>query len=184
MDTEIRPLNPGLKLVGIARTAKCRADLLPVLTALQESLEGEVLVIDAGRDKIAMAGEMFANEALRKRLGGIVIDGGIRDSAQIRQTALPVFSRYITPMAGTALSMLNTQADISCGGVPVSPGEIVFGDDDGVVVMTKEEAPEIIRRAKDIQRTEERVFKKLKAGRKLIDMMNYQEHLEKIRNNQ
>jgi len=180
MDPGIRPVFDGIKMIGIARTVHCRGDFLTVIKALQEAQEDEVLVIDAEGDKIALAGEMFATEAQRKKLAGMVIDGGCRDVRQIRTIQFPVYARYQTPMAGGASHIFKTQIPVKCGGVSVSPGEIIFGDDDGIVVMTETEIETILDVAESIQQIEEKVMKKMEAKTSLFLLMNFPDHYERI----
>lgn len=180
IDPRIRPIYKGIKMIGIARTVHCKNDFLTIIKALSEAKEDEVLVIDAEGDRIAVAGELFTMEAKRKGLSGIVIDGGFRDVRPAREINLPVYARYITPMAGTSTKMFSTQVEVKCGGVSISPGDIMFGDDDGIVVMSEEEVTEILDPAEGIQQREERVFRKMKGGTSLLDMLNLTEHSEKI----
>jgi 4-hydroxy-4-methyl-2-oxoglutarate aldolase len=180
MDPGIKPVFEGIKMIGIARTVHCRSDFLSVIKALQESQEDEVLVIDAEGDKIAFAGEMFATEAKRKKLAGMVIDGGCRDVRQIRKIQFPVYARYQTPMAGGASKIFKTQIAVQCGGVSVSPGDIIFGDDDGIVVMNEKEITSILGVAESIQGIEEKVIKKMEAKTSLFHLMNFPDHYERI----
>jgi RraA family protein len=180
MEPEIRPINEGLKMAGIARTVRCESDFLSVIKALHDAIENEVLVIDAGAKKVAVAGELFATEAQRKNLGGIVIDGGCRDVRQLKNMNFPVYARFVTPHAGTVQRISQAQIPIICGGVAVSPGDIVFGDDDGIVVMAEEECVEMIDLALNIQDKEEKVQGILAENGSLIDMMNFFEHYDKI----
>ena len=180
MDPEIRPVFEGIKMIGRARTVHCRSDFLSVIKALQDAEEDEVLVIDAEGDKVAFAGEMFATEAQRKNLAGIVIDGGCRDVRQIRKIQFPVYARYQTPLAGGASHIFNTQVKINCGGVQVSPGDIIFGDDDGIVVIKETEIDAVLGIAEAIQRSEEKVMKKMEENTSLFLLMNFSDHYEKI----
>ena len=180
MDPEIRPLNQGIKMIGIARTVHCKRDFLSVLKALHDSSEGEVLVIDAEGDKIAFVGELFALEAQRKKLAGIVVDGACRDIKGIRNINFPVYSRYITPMAGTSSNIFPAQKKVNCGGVSVSQGDIIVGDDDGIIVMSEKEAAEILDTAQNIQIIEKKVIEKMEAGKSLTEMLNFFDHYAKI----
>ncbi len=180
MDPGIKPLSPEIKMIGIAHTVHCRGDFLSVIKALEEANEDEVLVIDAEGDKIAFAGEMFATEARRKKLAGMVIDGGCRDVKQIRKIQFPVYARYQTPLAGGASKVFKTQIRVSCGGVSVSPGDIIFGDDDGIVVMSEKEIGAILDVAESVQKIEEKVMEKMEAGSSLFHLLNFSAHYEKI----
>ncbi len=180
MDPGIRPINQGMKMIGIAHTVHCRADFLSVLKALHESDEEEVLVVDAEGETVALAGELFVREAKRKNLAGIVVDGGCRDVRGIRNANFPVYARCLSPLAGTASKIFQTQVKVNCGGVAVEPGDVIFGDDDGIVVMNVEEIREILATAENIQRIEDRVLKEMEKGKSLVDLLNFHDHYAKI----
>ncbi|GAH53865.1 unnamed protein product, partial [marine sediment metagenome] len=173
-------VNQGMKMIGIARTVHCKRDFLSVLKALHDSGEGEVLVIDAEGDKIAFVGELFALEAQRKKLAGIVVDGACRDIKGIRNINFPVYSRYITPRVGTSYNIFPVQKKVNCGGVSVSQGDIIVGDDDGIIVMSEKEAAEILDTAQNIQIIEKKVIEKMEAGKSLTEMLNFFDHYAKI----
>jgi 4-hydroxy-4-methyl-2-oxoglutarate aldolase len=180
MDPEIRPITRGVKMIGIAHTVHCKEDFLTVIKALHDAKEGEVIVIDGEGDKIALAGEMFALESRKKKLGGIVINGGCRDVEGIRNINFPMFAKYITPQAGTSTKIFKTQIQINCGGVPVVPGDIIFGDNDGVIVMSEDEVQEILDTAENIQRIEEKAIMKMGEDKNLTDVLNFFDHYTKI----
>jgi regulator of RNase E activity RraA len=180
MDPGIRPLFPDIKMIGTACTVRCRGDLLSVIKALDEAQQNEVLVIDGGGGTTALAGELFSHEAKRKGLAGIVLDGACRDSQKIRELRFPFYTRSVTPMAGTASTIFATQIDVLCGGVQVLPGDIVFGDSDGVVVLNINEAEALLDKASQVQETEEKVLARLEKGTSLLDMLNYREHYKKV----
>ncbi|NIM57395.1 MAG: RraA family protein [Candidatus Aminicenantes bacterium] len=180
MDPEIRPVSQGIKMIGIARTVHCKGDFLSVIKALHDATEDEVLVIDAEGDRIAFVGELFALEAKRKKLAGIIVDGACRDIKGIRNINFPVYFRYVTPIAGTSSNIFPTQEKVNCGGVSVLPGDIVVGDDDGIIVMSEEEATEILDTAQNIQMIENKVIEKMEAGKSLTEMLNFFDHYAKI----
>ena len=180
LDPEIRPLLPNLQMIGMANTVRCRGDFLSVIKALDEARENEVLIIDGGGEKIALSGELFSYEAKRKGLAGIVVDGACRDSSKIRKLQFPFYSRSITPMAGTASTIFATQIDVVCGSVQILPGDIIFGDSDGVVVINPGEVEDILYTAAQIQLTEEKVLAQLERGKSLLSLLNYREHYEKV----
>jgi len=182
MDPEIRPISSFFQMIGVASTVHCRGDLLSVIKALDESRENEVLVIDGGGKNIALSGELFSYEAKRKGLAGIVVDGACRDSKNIRKLRFPFYSRSITPRAGTASTIFATQIDVNCGGVQVLPGDIIFGDSDGIVVINPGEVEDILNTAAQIQLTEEKVQSQLEKGKSLLSLLNYREHYKKVEN--
>src|SRR5687768_15908297 len=94
----LRPIRPGLRLAGRALTVDARDDLMPMLAGLRQSGPYDVLVV-AGSPDHAVAGELFATEALRRGLAGIVIDGLCRDSRTLAELDLPVYARGVSPSA-------------------------------------------------------------------------------------
>ncbi len=179
MDTGIRRINPGRKLVGRARTASCRNDFLTVMRVLADAEPGDVLVIDGRGGHLALAGEMFAMEAHRKQLGGIIVDGMVRDSGAMQDIDLPVYARAVHPVAGTIQNIGEIQTVISCGGTTVAPGDIVFADADGVVCGTEEELSVLVPGAQDLMANEMKAFASFKQGTALMDMLNFEDHYAK-----
>jgi len=180
MDAGIRPLAPGLKLVGRARPVACRDDFLPVLMALRAAEPGDVLVVSAP-DGHAVAGELFATEGQRKGLAGLIVDGAVRDVATLRASGWPVYSRRITPRAGGSRDLSDAPEAVTCGGVLVHRGDIVVGDDDGVIVAAEDEMLEILPVAEAIHRAEADMLRRMAAGGSLFDGLNLDEHLDALR---
>src|SRR5438874_13572070 len=139
MDPGLRPMTSFRQMVGRARTVRCRDDFLAVIKALEESEPGEVLVIDGGGGTRALAGELFATEAARRKLAGIVIDGACRDTLKLVTLQFPLYARWVCPAAGTAERLGTTQRPVVCGGVSVQPGDVLVGDRDGIVVASEAE---------------------------------------------
>jgi len=182
VDPAIRPIRSGLKLIGRAHTVSCYEDFLMVIKALKDAEEGEVIVIDSQGSKNALAGEMFPTEAIRKHLAGMVIDGACRDTASIRRMDIPYYARSVNCRAGTTKNIFKTQISINCGGVIVNPGDILFGDDDGLIVATVDELSSVIEVAEEIQKKEDQLLKGISSGVSLLKMMNFDDHYEKLVN--
>lgn len=176
MDAGMRPVTTFRLMLGRARTVRCWDDFLTVIRALEQSEPGEVLAIDGGGGRRALAGELFAMEAMRKKLAGIVIDGACRDTAKLTTFSLPMYARSISPNAGTVQRLGTTQVPVTCGGVNVAPGDLIVGDRDGIVVVSELEAAELLPRAEAVQRAEAEVMKRMEQGQSLIDMLNLAEH--------
>ena len=176
----LRPVRPGLRLVGRALTVDAHDDLMPILEALRRSGPGDVLVV-VGSDRHAVAGELFATEALRRGVAGIVIDGLCRDSRTLASLDLPVYARGVAPTACPARGVPVVQVPISVGEVEVRPGDLVLGDDDGLVVGTEDEIGGVLDGAETIQRREEALRTMIAEGASLFDHLNYDEHLAAIR---
>lgn len=179
LDPAIRPIQPAPRLLGFARTVVCRGDFLPVLHALAGAGPGDVLVVDAGGAPAAVAGELFASEALRRGLGGMVVDGAVRDTGTLRTLAIAVYARHVSPMAGRTQATSGPAGPVSCGGVTVRPGDVVFGDADGVVVLAPDEAPRLAARAAEIQRVEAEILARVRSGTPLTELTNLAEHWDR-----
>jgi 4-hydroxy-4-methyl-2-oxoglutarate aldolase len=177
----IRPVSAGRRLLGRAVTANARDDLLSVLGALQQSGPGEVLVVAAGGSAHAVAGELFAGEAGRRGLAGIVIDGFCRDTATLKHMTLPVYARGATPRAASAMVVPEVNVPVLLGDVPVNPGDILLGDDDGIVVATEAELAAVIDKAEAIQATEDTLLSSMAEGVSLFDKLNFDEHVKNVR---
>ena len=176
MDPGLKPLRLGLKLVGRAHTLTCHDDFLTVIKALRDAQPGEVLVIDSQNSSKALTGELFLTEALRKGLAGMINDGPCRDTETVRAMKIPYYARSITSVCGTTRRLFETQIPVTCGGVSVRPGDILFGDDDGVLVATPEVLTTLIPTAEEIKDKETRLLQKMASGISLFEMLNFEEH--------
>jgi len=182
MDSGMRPIRTGLKLVGYAHTVTCHNDFLTVVKALRDAAQGEVIVIDSQNSHKALTGELFPTEAARKGLAGIVNDGPCRDTAAVRTMEIPCYARSVSCVSGTTNQLFETQIPVICGSIIVNPGDILFGDDDGIIVTTIKELDALIPAAEDIQRSEDRLLQEMANGVSLLEMLNFEEHCTNIHN--
>ena len=176
MDAGIRPLQLGYKLIGTAHTVSCREDFLTVIKGLADAAAGEVLVVDTRGTTRAVAGELFTAEALRKGLAGIIVDGAVRDTPKIRSLGLPVYCRNVCPSAGTTQRVFETQIPVTCGGVIVNSGDLLFGDDDGIIVASEDELAGALDAAEAIQAKEAAALSRMAQGQSLLTMLNFEAH--------
>ena len=182
MDSGIKPIRTGLKLVGYAHTVTCHNDFLTVVKALHDATSEEVIVIDSQNSQKALTGELFPTEAARKGLAGIVNDGPCRDTAAVRTMEIPCYARSVSCVPGTTNQLFETQIPIVCGSIIVNPKDILFGDDDGIIVSTIEELNTLIPVAEDIKKDENRLLQNMANGVSLLEMLNFEEHCTNIRN--
>lgn len=176
LPAELRPIRPGLRMVGRALTVDAHDDLMPMLAGLHLARPGDVLVV-VGHEQHAVAGELFATEALRRGVAGIVIDGRCRDSRTLARLDLPVYARGVAPTACPARAVPVIQVPITIGGVEVRPGDLMLGDDDGIVVANDDEVLAALEGAEAIQRREEALQQAVAGGASLFGSLNYDEHL-------
>ncbi len=177
VDPAVRAMIPEVRMAGPAFTVVAEDDHLPVMTALAEAAPGDVLVIATNGGSAAVFGELFATEARRRGLAGIVADGFCRDVRGLRRTLLPVFARGTTPRSGTTVSRAALGATVACGGVEVSPGDIVFGDDDGLLIAPAERIAAALETAELIARSEHAILAAQDRGASLHDMTNHADHV-------
>ena len=177
VDPAVRAMIPDVRMAGPAFPVLAEDDHLPVMTALAEARPGDVLVIATNGGTRAVFGELFATEARRRGLAGIVADGFCRDLRGLRGIGLPVYARGTTPRSGTTASRAAPGATIACGGVEVSPGHIVFGDDDGLLIATEERIAAALETAETIARGERAILAAQARGEALHDMTNHREHV-------
>mgnify|MGYP003586861376 CR=1 FL=1 len=173
MSYRIKPVAQSMRLLGPALTVQTyRADNLTIHVALDMAREGDVLVVDAGAiPDTGLWGALMTKMALRKKLGGIVIDGGVRDCQELAQLGFPVFSSSISPQGGFKASPGSINVPVSCGGVSVSPGDLVAGDADGVVVVPASHAEEILRKTLAVRKKEQELEERMEKGEKLFDLL-------------
>ena len=159
---------------------RCRDDFFGVVQAIEQAGPGDVLVVDGAGREAALAGELFARVALAKQLAGIVIDGGYRDLRFITTCQLPVYSRHVTPKAGTATRLAALGETVTCGGVAVHPRDIIIADHDGIVVLDPGTAVARLTAAAEVMATEARVVERLAAGATLGDCLNLAAHADRL----
>ena len=169
MAPKIKPLSPEFKLCGPAYTVKLYGkDHFAVFKALEEAPAGSVIVIDKSGDEVyAPVGEFIARQAIAMGIAGFVIDGPATDSAYLKTFEdLPVFCSGLSPVTCSLFALSGeTQADISCGGAVVHPGDIILGDCDGVVVLPSKGYEAMLERAELMAERESAMRAEYEAGR-------------------
>jgi 5-oxopent-3-ene-1,2,5-tricarboxylate decarboxylase / 2-hydroxyhepta-2,4-diene-1,7-dioate isomerase len=173
----IRPVRPGRQMIGVARTLRylpMREDLIPTYAtrtnAQREAVEslqpGEVLMIDA-RDvpDAGTIGDIYAMRARRLGAVGIVTDGATRDTPALAEMDIPVYHRAAHASTYRRHHMpVDHQVPIACAGVTVIPGDVVVGDDEGVVVIPRAMVDEVAVTAAEQELAEEWGFERVAAG--------------------
>lgn len=145
MDSAIQSRS-ALPLCGMAVTVNARpADNLMIHKALSVATPGDIIVVSTGGNTTsAVFGELMCQTATAAKLGGIVVDGAIRDVERITALQFPAYSRSVSPGACDKDGPGEINVPISCGGTVVNPGDIVVGDSDGVVVVPQKDAAEVL----------------------------------------
>ncbi|MCX6699923.1 MAG: orotidine 5'-phosphate decarboxylase [Methanomicrobiales archaeon] len=161
-----------VKMIGRAVTVQTFAgDWAKPVEAIDLAGPGDVIVINNdGGTHVAPWGELATLSCVVKGIAGVVIDGAVRDVDDIRRLKFPVFAKAIVPNAGEPKGMGEINAEISCCGQVVRPGDWVIGDESGVVVVPKERAYEVARRALEVKKTEERIREEIHRGSTLAQI--------------
>jgi 4-hydroxy-4-methyl-2-oxoglutarate aldolase len=180
----VRPLDDALTLFGRARTGlfmpryevPAGEDPYEVEIALVDDLRpGDVAVFacDGPGERIGPWGELLSTAARARGAAGCVTDGLVRDVRQIRAMGFPVFHGGIGPLDSKGRGrMMERDVRVVCGGVGVAPGDLVFGDADGVAVIPQAAAGEVLALAFAKAAAEDRTREELQAGRSLREVFN------------
>jgi len=165
MDPGIRSRS-GFALCGPAVTVLCRpADNLMLHKALDVAQPGDVVVVNTvGNTTTAVFGDLMCRTAAAKKLGGIVVDGAIRDVEGIAALHFPAFSRAVTPGSCDKDGPGELNVPIACGGTVVMPGDVIVGDDDGVTVVPRDHAEEVLRLLDELLDRERRRVAEINQG--------------------
>jgi 4-hydroxy-4-methyl-2-oxoglutarate aldolase len=145
----IRPLWPDMpRIAGPAFTVRtAKHDNLMLHAAIYRAEPGDVIVVEAGDEEMAVAGGNVCAVAQRHGVAGFVIDGVIRDVAEARANGFPIFARGVSPIPGAKDGPGVINGTITCGGIKVHPGDVVVADEEGIVVVPRAEAGEMLKKA-------------------------------------
>ncbi|MDH3228203.1 MAG: RraA family protein [Alphaproteobacteria bacterium] len=166
MAAAIKPVAPGTRLAGQAHTVSSMAgDNGIIHAAIPHVRAGEVLVVDAARvDDVAVWGEIMTHAAMQRGIAGLVLDGAIRDVAAIRELGFAVYCRAVVPRGPHKGFGGTIDAPIACGGVPVAPGDLIVGDDDGIAVVPLADVERVLAAAQAAEAREAATMAKIEGG--------------------
>jgi len=164
--TGLRPCHGEARLQGVAFTVKTRpGDNLMVHKALDMARPGDVIVVDAGGDTSnAIIGEIMLRYALSRRLAGFVIDGAVRDSGALLRAGLPVYARGITHRGPYKDGPGEIGGTVNIGGMVVGAGDVIVGDEDGVLAIPLSHAAEILAAGRAQQAREADILLSIEQG--------------------
>ncbi len=168
----VRPVQPGRRVVGSALAIMAPADdnLAVRGVATGDPLNGQVLVVGGlATASAACVGELIAAALLRRGCAGFVTDGLVRDVAALREQPLSIWCRGATPRASRKEGPVWPGGTAVCAGVPITDGDLVVADDDGVVVWPRARIGELRQRAWDRMRRDQARLERILAGGSLDD---------------
>lgn len=182
MSSDIRPVLPGSIICGSALTVKTRpGDNLMLHKAVSMAVPGDVLVVNVDDfDEAGIWGEIITVAAMEKGITGIVTDGTVRDTIPIKNLGFPMFSRGISMKGTTKQNPGTINNPVVLGGVLINAGDIIFGDNDGVVVVPLETASEVLKLAKEKEKAESLIIEKIRRGGITMDILGFNEVFNRL----
>jgi 4-hydroxy-4-methyl-2-oxoglutarate aldolase len=180
---ELRPIQQGTRLAGPAVTVSCHpGDNLMIHAAVEVCQEGDVLVVTHTAPSTHGAfGELLASSLMARGVRALVTDAGVRDTAELRTMGFAVWSQHVSCQGTVKASPGSVNVPVVLGGrVVVSPGDVVCGDDDGVVVVAREEADWALERSRERAEKEDGTRVRLVAGELGVDIYGLRATLEAL----
>jgi regulator of RNase E activity RraA len=162
----LRPMHAGGRMAGPALTIKTRpGDNLMIHKALQLAKPGDVIVVDAGGDLTnALVGEIMVGDAIKQGLGGFVMNGAIRDAGALRAGSFPVFAAGVTHRGPYKDGPGEINVPIAIDGMVIEPGDLVIGDEDGLLCVPFDDVERLLAGARQKQVVEDKMVADIEAG--------------------
>jgi 4-hydroxy-4-methyl-2-oxoglutarate aldolase len=175
----IRPIQQDVSIGGTAVTVSSHpGDNIMIHAAVEVCQEGDLLVVvNTAPSTHGMFGELLATSLMVRGVRGLVIDAGVRDTRDLRQMGFPVWTQHVSCQGTVKASPGSVNVPVTLGGIVVSPGDVVCADDDGVVVVARDEAEWALERSEERLAKEERSRADLRAGVLGVDMYGLRQQL-------
>jgi 4-hydroxy-4-methyl-2-oxoglutarate aldolase len=157
------------------------SDNLMIHLGVSLAEEGDILVVDAGNYQNAgVWGEILTVNAMNRNIGGIIIDGAVRDIKEIEELGFSMFASGINARGGYKSNPGTVNKPVSCGGVAVCPGDLIVADENGVAVIPKEDIEIVYDKCLAKIEAEQQIMEQLKRGKDTLEIMNMDETLVKL----
>jgi 4-hydroxy-4-methyl-2-oxoglutarate aldolase len=182
MKPYLRPIYPTAGIAASAVTVSCQAgDNLMIHAAIEVCKPGDALVVATTSESTdGMFGELLATSCRARGIVGLVIDAGVRDVADLSRISFPVWSKAVSAQGTVKASAGSVNVSIVCAGAIVEPGDVVVGDQDGVVVVKRAAAAEVVRLGKTRIAKEDETRKRLLAGELGLDFYGLRAKLAEL----
>ncbi|HJU82103.1 MAG TPA: 4-carboxy-4-hydroxy-2-oxoadipate aldolase/oxaloacetate decarboxylase [Acidimicrobiia bacterium] len=179
---EVRPIQQGIRLAGSAVTVMCSpSDNLMIHAAVEVIESGDILVVATKSPSThGMFGELLAVSVRSRGCAGLVIDAAVRDVADLRTMGFPVWARAIHAAGTTKAGLGSVNLGIAFEGITVEPGDVVVADDDGVAIVERERAREVLTAARQRLENEEVTRRRLASGELGLDIYGFRQRLQDL----
>jgi 4-hydroxy-4-methyl-2-oxoglutarate aldolase len=178
----MRPIYPSARVAGSAVTVSCQpGDNLMIHAAIEVCQPGDVLVVTTTSESTdGMFGELLATSCQTHGIRGLVIDAGVRDVTDLTAMNFPVWSKAISAQGTVKATPGSVNVEVVCAGAIIRPGDVIVGDQDGVVVVKREEAAEIAALGQKRIEKEQKSRERLKAGELGVDFYGLRARLKEL----
>lgn len=182
MSSEIKPVWDAPTMAGTALTVKTYpGDNLMIHKALTIAEPGDVLVVDAnGYTEAGLFGELLSRSCQSHGLHGTVVDGAVRDVGAIGEIEYPVYARGVSPKGSYKAHPGSINVSISCGGLNVSPGDVVVGDGEGVITVPSDDAEAVLEAAEEKLEAEAALRERVEEGEYIYHAAGHDEAYERL----
>ncbi len=162
----MRPIYPSARVSGPAVTVSCHpGDNLMIHASIEVCQPGDVLVVVTTSESTdGMFGDLLGTSCQAHSVAGLIIDAGVRDTAELTAMKFPVWSKAISPQGTVKASPGSVNVSVVCAGVIVNPGDVIVGDADGVVVVPRAAAADVAKAGQQRIAKEEKTRERLAKG--------------------